>query len=406
MSADNSSANSEGEPKSGVQREQSGNQADSIRISAQTAIGEAISITVGQNRVSSDSTSSRDSVTEDNRQTLGATAMSDSSSLFVLGLRDTKQVVGIPGLLINDHMSAGIATRQNANKENYLQVSGLAQSSDHEKRKIHPVQEDWLAPDATFDDQALHRIVKPEHGADEQNIRDRDKVTDQNSDINKVMRDYRTGIDHVFAGNLQVGIDMITATKAILELNNAPSSVIAELNHYLAVAYAGLDPKPGHQDKSSTVAADAVHFGISRNLPVQNIFDALTAEQMVLSDSGFHDVVPSPQPTNASVLSGIDKSIVSDSDKQARTLSAVETSDLELALDEPESPPAVKQSEAEHAGARQPTKDRQPENQNHDAASLEEQAQQEQLARDKRRRIALKILRKLPLKNLRLFRRI
>jgi hypothetical protein len=383
VSADNNSGNLDGEPNAEVLRRQGGTPAAGTRSSTQSSGGEAVSITVGQKRISSDSISARDSVTEENRQILGSTAMSESSSLFVLGLRDNKQSAGIPGLLLQDNKSSEPANR---------------------KKEIQTVQEDWLGPDTTLDTQALHRIVQPEHGAEEQKIHGSDKVTDQSSEINRVMRVYRTGIDHVFAGNLQAGIDMITATKAILEGNNVPSSVIAELNHYLALAYAGLEQKPGQESISSTNAAasDAVHFGVSGNLQVQNIFDTLTAEQVVHSDSGFHDIVQSSQPSDSSVFNGIDRSVILDSTKQPQSSGAVETTDLELVTDEPEAPPAVQEVKAEPAGKKPPTKDRQPENQNQDPARVEEQAQQAQEAREKRKQIALKLLRKLPFQNLRL----
>lgn len=398
MSADKNSANCDGEPDARVGREQSGSQTEGAPISAQSSHGEA----VGEKRISSDTISSRDSVTEENRHILSSTAVSDASSLFVLGLRDNKQTAGIPGLLLQDHKSAETANRRNAGNE-----ISVAQSSFPGKKESQTVLEDWLGADTTLDAQVLDRIVQPEHGAEEQNVLGSDKATDQMSEMNRVMRVYRTGIDHVFAGNLQAGIDMITATKAILEGNNAPASVIAELNHYLALAYARLEQKPGQESRPSTTgaASDAVHFGVSGNLPVQNIFDTLTAEQVVHSDSGVHDVLQSSEPTDSSVVTGIDKSVILDSATHAQSSAAVETTDLELVTDEPESPPAVRGAEAEPAGKRQPTKDRQPENQNQDPASIQEQAQQAQLAREKRKQIALKILRKLPFKNLKLLRR-
>jgi hypothetical protein len=198
---------------------------------------------------------------------------------------------------------------------------------------------------------------------------------------------------------------MIMSTKAILESNNAPSSVIAELNHYLAVAQAGLEQKPLEESSTTAAASDAVHFGVSGNLPVHNIFDTLTAEQVVHSDRDFHDFVQSSQSTDSPVLTGIDKSVILDSANQIHSSDAVETTDLDLVADEPEPAPVLKEAEAESAKKKQPTKDRQPQDQNQDPARIQEQAEQVEQARSKRKQIARKILSKLPFKNLRILRR-
>ena len=66
MSADKNSANSDGQPGGQVEREQSGTEAGGIRLSAQSRVGEPISITVSQKRTSTDGTSAKDSVANQN----------------------------------------------------------------------------------------------------------------------------------------------------------------------------------------------------------------------------------------------------------------------------------------------------------------------------------------------------